>query len=633
MSQTLTSLGSLPGPQSSADRVNEIYERLRFSNQVFTDRLFIGLMTFQWILAIVIALVITPQTWIGQSHTVHIHVWAAVFLGGLLSSAPIAMALLRPGSTVTRHVIAVAQTLYSVLLIHLTGGRIETHFHVFGSLAFLAFYRDWKVLVPATALIAADHAIRGTFWPESVFGVFAAGPWRWVEHAGWVAFEDVFLLIACNRGTREWRENAQRQALIERGREEIEEQVRQRTADLVRVTQRAEAASRAKSEFLANMSHEIRTPMTAILGFSELLLDPDADESDRLNASLTIRRNGHHLLQLINDILDLSKIEAGRLELESVPCSPRALLADIVTLLNGRAEEKGILLRVVSDGPIPAEIVSDPTRLKQALLNLVGNAIKFTSVGEVRIVASCDRNAERIRFHVIDSGIGIAPEQMARLFEPFSQADSSTTRRFGGTGLGLAITRQIARLMGGDVTVASAPGEGSTFTLTTPTGPLTGVQFVEACDPTPTVVPLPSAPLRLPRIHGRVLLVEDGPDNQRLVQTFLKRAGAHVDVAENGQLGIDLARSAAAAGEPYGVILMDMQMPVKDGYTAVRELRSSGYRGVIIALTANAMKGEFERCLEVGCDHYLTKPIERSVLVREVALRMRRAQANVPQPA
>jgi signal transduction histidine kinase/ActR/RegA family two-component response regulator len=550
-------------------------------------------------------------------------VWAAFVLGGLLTSLPVALAILRPGAAITRHVIAVAQMLYSALLIHLTGGRLETHFHVFGSLCFLAFYRDWTVLLPATVLVAVDHALRGTFWPESVFGVLVASPWRWIEHAGWVMFADVILFISCRRGVREMRENAARQALIERTKDDVEEQVRQRTADLAEATARAEAATRAKSEFLANMSHEIRTPMTAILGFSELMLDPQADASEKLNATLTVRRNGQHLLQLINDILDLSKIEAGRLDIERVSCPTRSIVYDVVTLLHPKAEENALAIRVRSETPIPADIHTDPTRLKQALVNLVGNAIKFSENGEVAIALRCDRPSETMTFDVIDHGIGMNTEQIERIFRPFTQADNSTTRRFGGTGLGLTITRRIAELLGGDVSVMSAPGRGSTFSLRISTGPLAGVQMVQAADPTPTTVALPPAAEKLPTIKGRVLLAEDGMDNQRLLRAILRKAGATVEVAENGQVAVDKAWTATESGRPFGVILMDMQMPVMDGYTATRALRAAGYTGPIVALTAHAMTGELDRCLEAGCDHYLAKPIDRALLVREVALRMR----------
>ncbi|MFQ5424041.1 MAG: ATP-binding protein [Phycisphaerae bacterium] len=388
---------------------------------------------------------------------------------------------------------------------------------------------------------------------------------------------------------------------------------------------RAEAADHAKSAFLANMSHEIRTPMTAILGFSDLLLDPDTSASDRHNAVQTIRRNGRHLLTLINDVLDLSKVEAGKMEMERTTVCTRRLLRDLVDLLCDKARENGNAIKVRFEGPIPDHIESDPVRLKQSLVNLVGNATKFTENGTIQVVLECDRRNEKLLFHVIDDGIGMTPEQMARLFKPFTQADVSTTRKFGGTGLGLTITRRIAQLLGGDVTVKSEAGKGSTFTISVCTGPLEGIQMVEAPDDTPTTTTKQTKTKDLPGIDGRVLLVEDGPDNQRLIAHLLKKAGADVTLAENGKLGMEQALQARDAGEAFGVILMDMQMPVMDGYAATRALRRQGYDGQVVALTAHAMKGDLDRCLTAGCDHYLSKPIDRDVLIREVADRMGRA--------
>jgi signal transduction histidine kinase/ActR/RegA family two-component response regulator len=395
------------------------------------------------------------------------------------------------------------------------------------------------------------------------------------------------------------------------------------TATQLKVASKAaEAASGAKSAFLANMSHELRTPMTAILGFSDMLLDPSATHSDRLNAVQTVRRNGRHLLSLINDILDLSRIEAGKLELERTPVCTRRLLGDVLDLLSQRALERNIRLSAEIEGQIPQQITTDPTRLKQALVNLAGNSVKFTQRGGVRLVVACEPAAERISFRVIDTGVGMTPEQLSRLFQPFTQADASTTRLFGGTGLGLTITKRLANLLGGDVTVQSEHGRGSEFTLTVATGPLAGAQWVTSSDPAPATVETPTDAQPLPQLEGRVLLVEDGPDNQRLISFVLRKAGAQVDVVENGELGVQAATDADAAGQPYALVLMDMQMPVMDGYQAARRLRELGYRRQVIALTAHAMRGEMDKCLAAGCDHYLTKPIDRAALIRELADRM-----------
>ena len=403
---------------------------------------------------------------------------------------------------------------------------------------------------------------------------------------------------------------------------------RQLEKELRQSKENAIAADKAKSEFLANMSHEIRTPMTAILGYSDVLLEEDISSTEKLEAIQTIRRNGNHLLEIINDILDLSKVESGKLEIERRRIEPMDLLNDVGLLLGDRAKSLGNKLAMESTGQIPQTITTDPTRLKQTLVNLVGNAIKFTKNGTVRVVASCSRKDETITFDVIDTGIGITKEQLSRIFKPFGQADSSTTRKHGGTGLGLSITKRIAELLGGNVTVESVIDKGSTFSLTISTGSLTGVQLLSSNGFVPQSASSEQHPSAKPvgKLNGKVLLVEDGPDNQRLVSHVLRKAGAKVTIAENGKIGVEQALSAWESDDPYGVILMDMQMPVMDGYTATGLLRSKGYFGPIIALTAHAMKGEIDKCLNAGCDAYLSKPIDRKTFISEVASRMQTSQ-------
>ncbi len=599
-----------------------------------TDRMFAALLGAQWLGAVVLSLAVSPYAWEGSRRSVHVHVWAALLLGGLLSGPPIAMVFLRPGTAATRHMIAVGQAGFSGLLIHLTGGRIETHFHVFGSLAFLAFYRDWRVLITASVVTAADHIARGLFDPMSMYGVALPTFVRSLEHAGWVVFEDVFLVTACVRGQREMWEIAARQAtaedVTERHARSVEA-VEREAAQLAIATE----ASRSKSEFLANMSHEIRTPMTAVIGYADLLLDPGITASERLNHVQTIRRNGEHLLSLINDILDLSKIEAGKMTVESVPCSPSQIIVDVSSLMRVRAKDKGLAFEVEFETPIPETIVNDPTRLRQTLLNLVGNAIKFTHRGSVRIIARCDGpNAPdpKLTLEVADTGVGLTREQAGRLFQAFEQADNSTTRKFGGTGLGLVICQRLTRMMGGDITVDSLPGRGSSFTMTVSTGPLAGVRMFEGLTEAeiPEVGDAPKTQANVEPLRCAVLLAEDGVDNQILISTVLKKSGASVVIAENGRLAVERALAAAVSGSPFDVILMDMQMPELDGYGATARLRQKGYRAPIIALTAHAMAGDRERCLNAGCDDYLTKPIHRTRLVETVRKWMEKQRAEGP---
>ena len=387
----------------------------------------------------------------------------------------------------------------------------------------------------------------------------------------------------------------------------------------------AEAANRAKSEFLANMSHEIRTPMTAILGFAELLRsegDSSKAPQERIEAIDTIIRNGNHLLAIINGILDLSRIEAGKMETERTECSPWQIVEEVVASMKTRAESKGLRLKTSFQSPLPQVIQTDPVRLRQILVNLVGNAIKFTEHGTVRIDMRCNRDPEtgpRVHFAVTDTGIGMAPEQTGKLYQPFSQADTSAARRFGGSGLGLTISKRLAEMLNGDIEVESRPGKGSTFTLTIDPGSLEGVPMLDAPPNASTGREKPAATGSTEKLYGRVLLAEDGPDNQRLIRFLLTKAGLEVDLAENGHIACDKALASESEGRPYDLILMDMQMPEMDGYTATRQLREHGWRRPIVALTAHAMEGDRERCLEAGCDDYASKPIDRTTLLRVAA--------------
>jgi signal transduction histidine kinase/CheY-like chemotaxis protein/HPt (histidine-containing phosphotransfer) domain-containing protein len=382
----------------------------------------------------------------------------------------------------------------------------------------------------------------------------------------------------------------------------------------------AESANRIKSEFLANMSHEIRTPMTAIIGYADLLLDPHQCVSERLNQVNIVRRNAEYLLAIVNDILDLSKIEAGQLVTESISTAPCQIVSEVVSMMRVRALERKIELSVRIDGPVPRTIHSDPTRLRQILINLIGNAIKFTEAGEVRVTARLVDPPEsahpRLRFEVTDTGVGMTPEAMSRLFEPFSQADTSTTRRFGGTGLGLAISKRLAEKLGGDITVESTPGRGSCFALFVDTGPLTGVEMVS--DYTETGRERVELELDGFSLSGNILLAEDGIDNRQLLSLYLIKAGVQVTLAEDGMAALEMATNAMESGTPFDLILMDMRMPKLDGYTATARLRGRGYTGPIVALTAHAMAGDRDKCIRCGCTDYLTKPVRRAGLLEMV---------------
>ena len=381
----------------------------------------------------------------------------------------------------------------------------------------------------------------------------------------------------------------------------------------------AEAANKAKSDFLANMSHEIRNPMNAIIGFTDILRRGfEENEETRREHLNTVHASGNHLLSLINDILDLSKIESGRMEMELCGCQPHRLMSEVVSVMKMKADESHLDLEWGVNGTIPHTIESDPTRLRQILMNLVGNAVKFTEEGAVRITADFDASKQQMHFSVVDTGIGMTKEQCAKIFEEFVQADSSVTRRFGGTGLGLAISKRLAEGLGGKITVESSPGEGTTFRCTVSTGNIGETRLLrhdEAIQALSREEQQSVGSATTIRFRpSRVLVTDDTPANRRLVSLVLRKAGLIVDEAEHGQHALD-----CVAKQDYDLLLMDMQMPIMDGFTATRTLRSSGVKTPVFALTANVMQSDRERCEEAGCNDFLTKPIDIDQLLAKLA--------------
>ena len=839
----LASLGAIPEPAS--ERAEELFQQHR--RQIFrqTDQLFAKLMIFQWVACIVIALVVSPRTWDGGLSEIHIHVWAAVLIGGAISLFPVWMTRAWPGAAATRHVIAVAQMLMSALLIALTGGRIETHFHVFGSLVILSFYRDWRVLLPATIVVALDHFLRGVFLPYSVYGVLSASPWRSIEHAGWVIFENVFLVISCLRSIREMRFIANRTAALEdsdarsrqlfddapigmavvaledekfrqvnarftemigyseqelmeltpldvthaddqaesqrlvkamldgAGRCSVEKRYRrkngdvlwaERTACVIRdkagaprdflimmediterkraeeavsesqrkltaaletnqlimdnsqdvictideggrfvtmneasenlwgytpdeligrrymelvhpedqaatertaadifangkvvdfvnryvrkdgsvvsvlwsaswsaskkmlfcvahdITERtrieaalreakdeADRANHAKSEFLSRMSHELRTPLNAILGFGQLLerQNPTVQQRARVEH---ITSAGRHLLNLINEVLDISRIEAGHLQLSVEPVAVADVLDEALALMRPLAAAREMKISVDAQLDKDLHVIADRQRLKQVLLNLLTNAVKYTAVGGSIGVVLDRSQSTNTRLVVTDTGAGIGPEKLARLFTPFDRLGAEQSG-VEGTGLGLALCQRLMHAMGGDIGVHSLVGKGSAFWIELPS----------VDSPLKTLPKDRSFKLAETNVNGnggRILYIEDNLSNLTLVEQMLaEQPGIELLTAMQGGLGIELARQHSP-----DLILLDLHLPDLQGHEVLAQLRQDQVTRHIpvVVISADATVRQIKRLMALGARSYLTKPLDIGEFFRVV---------------
>lgn len=422
---------------------NDIYCR--------TDRLFIILMLMQWVGAVLTALIVSPRTWIGDTSYLNITLYASIFFGGLLVSLPAYLAYIHPGHWITRHIIAIGQMMTSTLLIHLSGGRIETHFHVFGSLAFLAFYRDWKVIVTAVVVIAADHMIRGTFYPLSVFGETQADPYRWIEHALWVLFESIFLWIAIHQSHQEMQFIAIKRSRLKFMIDELQE------------------AHSHKDIFITSMSHELKTPLNAIIGFSEILLEEAKDAGDGRAAEdlARINQSGSHLLGLVEALLDMLKIHSGKIEMDLRQYEARQIIDKAIKAASPSilANENQLDLTIAEDLGV---MITDRRKLSLVLKNLLNNAGKFCKKGRVEVKVETSQDKKFLLFSVRDTGIGMTPEQIKSAFQRFVQNDASLDRQYEGAGIGLYLTREFCQLLGGSIHVESQLGEGSLFEIQVP---------------------------------------------------------------------------------------------------------------------------------------------------------------------
>jgi PAS domain S-box-containing protein len=692
--------------RTATGRAEEIFQQHRKEIYRHTDHFLAKFMALQWVAGILFALIVSPHTWVGQASHIHLHVWAAIFLGGLISAFPIWMTQVWPGETVTRHVVATAQMLMSALLICLTGGRIETHFHVFASLVILSFYRDWRVFIPATLVVALDHFLRGIYWPMSVYGVLTASPWRSVEHAAWVVFEVVFIVIYCLRSIREMRFIANRTAALETSEQNsrqtfedapigmavvgLDERFRQtngalcemlgysqeellslspmdltypddlaetrraardmlesrmkhssekryvrkngellwalRTGCMIRdvsgnprhylimvedITERkkaavalqvakeeADRANKAKSEFLSRMSHELRTPLNAIIGFGQLLKRQDPTEKQTSHLRHIIN-GGRHLLALIDEVLDISRIESGRLQLSLEPVCVTEAMQEAFDLMRPAAVERAIDLTMQPSAVCDGYVLGDKQRFKQVALNLLTNAIKYTPIGG-RVTVSCDlAEDDKFRLLVADNGPGIPKEKLSRLFTPFDRLDAEHSD-VQGTGLGLALSRRLMEAMGGSIGVESTPGRGSTFWLELPR--CARRLLVARRDAERLCATDSTAEKRT------ILYIEDNRSNVTLVEEILAgQPGIELLVAVQGADGIAQAREHAP-----DLILLDLHLPDMPGLEVLSRLKSDpGARRIpVIVVSADATERQVERIKKAGARDYITKPID-----------------------
>ena len=549
-----------------------------------TSKMFGTLMVIQYLGAIVWAELASPLTWAGVSSSIHPRVLMAVVLGGLIAGPTYAVIRARPAAPITPWVVSLSQMLFSALLIHVSGGRIETHFHIFGSLAFLAFYRDWRLLIPATLAVVVDHFVRGLYFPTSVYGVGSGASFRFIEHSAWVVFEDIFLIISCRAGAQDMKEAAEHQALLE-----------QTNRELNASKQLADRANLSKTTFLSRTSHELRTPMHAILGFGQLLEMSNLDERQRENLG-HINNAGQHLLNLINEVLEISQIEMGSSDFSIEPVDASEVIKQSVALMRPRAGQKAIdMLLDVSE---PLLVLGDRQRLLQAVLNILSNAIKYSDP-ESQIVVTLRQGSGTAVIVVTDHGCGLSSDQQAGLFMPFERLGADS-KGIEGTGLGLVLTKSMVEAMGGSVTLQSEEGVGTTVALTLKLADR--LSFEESTHSANTEVDLQS------QVRTRVLLIDDNEATVNLMRkVFQTRQNFEIIACTDGQSGLDTAHN-----DPPDLVLLDLHLPDMHGSELLFQLQTDDrLAGVpIIIVSADSSLGRVLGPEVDGAFASLSKPVD-----------------------
>ena len=428
--------------------IRKLFEEAYYANSSKIDKYFSIFMCVQWVLSIVMAWLVAPHTWLGQFNRTYESVILAFVFGGLLALPPIFCAWSFPGERVTRVVMSIGQVCFSTLLIHLSGGRIETHFHLIISLALLSFYKDFSLLIVASGIVILDHVVRGMFLPISLYGEVTGLQWRWMAHSAWIIFADVVLAIGIYKMRGDCWSIAKEKYLRKVAEEES-----------------AQAAS-LKSSFISSMSHEIRTPLSSIIGFSDILSETQMTTEQKQYVE-TIHRCSDSLLHLINDILDFSKIDNGLMQIDRHKFNLQELHHDVRSMFQIKCKAKGLNFDLHLADEVSGFVVGDSHRLRQVLVNLVGNAVKFTESGRISIHVSKQQQSV-YSWQICDTGVGIAEENKKNLFKPFSQENAAISRKYGGSGLGLVISKNLVEMMGGNIAVDSTLGKGTTFSFTLP---------------------------------------------------------------------------------------------------------------------------------------------------------------------